>query len=76
LTSADVNGLPSCHLTPWRSLKGQGLVVGAPGPALRQIPDDRIDAVLRTFLLDMAESWAWSADNKTLAFRLRQGVNG
>src|SRR3954464_9694261 len=21
LTSADVNGLPSCHLTPWRSLK-------------------------------------------------------
>src|ERR1700722_19717007 len=21
LTSADVNGLPSCHLTPWRNLK-------------------------------------------------------
>ena len=42
LTSADVNGLPSCHLTPCRSLKVELLLVIAPGPALGEIRHDRI----------------------------------
>ena len=46
-TSLAVNGLPSCHFTPWRSLKVSFVLVVVPRPARRQVGHDRVDALVR-----------------------------
>ena len=51
LTSAAVKGLPSCHLTPWRSGKVSSLPSSLHSHFRRQIGDDRLQAVLRDVLV-------------------------
>src|SRR5215831_10534284 len=51
LTSRAVKGLPSCHLTPSCSLKGQPRAVLVPCPALGQLGDDRLHAILLHMLV-------------------------
>ena len=42
LTSAEVKGLPSCHMTPWRSLKVSWLPSSLQRPALGKVGHDRV----------------------------------
>ena len=44
-TSLAVNGLPSCHFTPWRSLNVSLVLVVVPGPALGQVGNDGLGRV-------------------------------
>src|SRR6516164_1712588 len=54
LISAAVKGLPSCHLTPCRSLK-VSLVVLVPRPALGQFRLDELGPILLLVLLEQHE---------------------
>ena len=51
LTSAAVNGLPSCHLTPWRSLKVSSVPSSLHDQLVGEIGHDRLQAVLRHVLV-------------------------
>ena len=52
LTSAAVNGLPSCHLTPRRSGKVSSVPSSFHAQPVVEIGDDRAHAVLRHVLVE------------------------
>ena len=51
LTSRSVNGLPSCHLTPRRSLKVRLVPARVPRPFAREVGNDRLHPALRHALV-------------------------
>ena len=51
LTSLAVNGLPSCHLTPWRNLNERRVCRLVPRPLGGEIGHDRVQAALRHLLV-------------------------
>ena len=55
LTSAAVNGLPSCHLTPWRSLNVNSLPSSLHSQLSARSGTYRIQAVLRDVLVENDE---------------------